>query len=404
MHRILEAVSGLRAAVAGAADANPVFLTTDEKREAILELVRVKSQITELLLRVETAAGDVAMQECARDVSAVLVAAGHYDPVAARREVELGNALERYEVIRAALAAGDLIEEQARVIAHALDELPEEADGELVARAERQLCEWGGDYSPRVLRKLGQRILTTLDPEVGEAAEARALLRLEQDAADRARLSIRQMGDGTTQINALVPDAVGGRLKTLLESFAQPRIAALEADGKRRRHDKLMAEAFGELLERIDTKKLPKHGGVSTTVVVTIGLEQLRQDLSTADILGTDTLLSATEVRRLACNAGIIPMVLDGKGRILDLGRTQRLFNESQRTAMWVRDKQCRAEGCTVPAAWCDAHHLNPWSKGGKTNLKDGALLCGFHHQRAHDPRYEMTKMASGDYRFHWRR
>ena len=109
MHRIMEAVSGLRAAVAGAADANPVFLSTAEKRAAILDLVRVKSQVTELLLRIEAAAADVAEEECARDVGAVLVASGAYDPPHARREYELSRALRaggrRVDVVPQLVAA-----------------------------------------------------------------------------------------------------------------------------------------------------------------------------------------------------------------------------------------------------------------------------------------------------------
>ncbi|MCA1984361.1 HNH endonuclease signature motif containing protein [Nocardioides nematodiphilus] len=404
MHRIMEAVSGLRAAVTSAADANPVFLSTADKRAAILELVRVKSQVAELLLRIEAAASDVADEECARDVGAMLVASGAYDPVHARREYRLSRALERWEVVRAGLAAGAFTEEHAEVIVRALDELPEEATGEDVVLAEKQLCEWAETFTPSQLRRLGRTILAVIDPEAGEAAEARALLRLEQDAADRARLSIRQMGDGTTRIQALVPDAIGVRLKTLLESFTQPRVAALNAEGLRVRNDKLMAEALGAMLERIDPTTLPKHGGVTTSVVVTIGLEQLRREVGVAELVGTDTLLSATETRRIACEAGIIPMVLGGDGRVLDLGRTQRLFSPSQRKAMWVRDKTCRAEGCTVPAAWCDAHHLTPWSRGGMTDIKDGLLYCGFHHQRAHDPRYAQSRLPTGDYRFHLRR
>lgn len=261
MHRIMEAVSGLRAAIAGAADANPVFLSTADKRAAILELVRVKSQVAELLLRIEAAASDVADEECARDVGAMLVASGAYDPVHARREYRLSQALERWEVVRAGLAAGAFTEEHAEVIVRALDGLPEEATDEDVVLAEKQLCEWAETFTPSQLRRLGRTILTVIDPEAGEAAEARALLRLEQDAADRARLSIRQMGDGTTRIQALVPDAIGVRLKTLLESFTQPRVAALNAEGLRVRNDKLMAEALGEMLERIDPRRFPSTAG-----------------------------------------------------------------------------------------------------------------------------------------------
>ena len=86
--------------------------------------------------------------------------------------------------------------------------------------------------------------------------------------------------------------------------------------------------------------------------------------------------LSASAVRRVACTAGIVPVVLGGKGEILDLGRTRRLFSPAQRKALQLRDAECRAEGCTIPARWCEAHHLKPWAEGGKTDLDAGILYC----------------------------
>ena len=49
-----------------------------------------------------------------------------------------------------------------------------------------------------------------------------------------------------------------------------------------------------------------------------------------------------------------------------------------------------------MPAAFCEAHHPNPWSQGGETNLDDGRLLCPFHHQRAHDPGWNVNHHPNG--------
>ncbi|KAA1426358.1 HNH endonuclease signature motif containing protein, partial [Nocardioides antri] len=161
-------------------------------------------------------------------------------------------------------------------------------------------------------------------------------------------------------------------------------------------------------LEHLDPERLPVHGGDATTVMVTITLDSLRQDLATAGLLDGDLTaganLSATQARRLACNAQIIPVVLGGKGEILDLGRTRRLYNAAQRKALRLRDKRCRAEGCSIPATWCEAHHETPWSRGGRTDLDDGVLLCSWHHHRAHDRRFHADKLPNGDIRFHRRR
>ena len=58
-------------------------------------------------------------------------------------------------------------------------------------------------------------------------------------------------------------------------------------------------------------------------------------------LLGSDT------VRKLACDAAIIPAVLGGDGEILDQGREQRLFTTAQIRALWLRDGHCTFPGCT---------------------------------------------------------
>lgn len=405
MHQILATIDSVQTALSMAADANPVYLSTEEKKAALVALMRTEGRLAELRLRIEAAAADLAEHECARDVGAVLVAAGLDDARHAHGEVRLAQALERYGHVRDGLAAGCFTLADAQVIVTALDALAHDGDvgGDLIAKAELHLCDLARQHTPRELRVLGKHILTVVAPEAGEAAEAGALAREEADAASKACLSITPQGDGTTRLYGIVPDAVGVRLRTLLESFAQPRVAALEADGKTRSRSRLMAEALESLLECVDSDHLPRHGGDATTVVVTIPLEQLRREVGTAQ-MPDGTLLTAAETRRIACSAAIIPAVLGGKSEILDLGRARRLFTPTQRKALRIRDKHCQAEGCTVPATWCDARHADAWAHGGKTDLADGVLLCGHHHRRAHDPRFETSRLPNGDFRYHRRR
>ncbi|WP_166133921.1 HNH endonuclease signature motif containing protein [Nocardioides ochotonae] len=84
----------------------------------------------------------------------------------------------------------------------------------------------------------------------------------------------------------------------------------------------------------------------------------------------------------------------------LDLGRTNRLFSPGQRKALAIRDKECRADGCTIPSTWCEADHVDPWSAGGKTDLDNAILLCGHHHHLIHDGRCLHQRMSNGDLRF----
>jgi hypothetical protein len=85
------------------------------------------------------------------------------------------------------------------------------------------------------------------------------------------------------------------------------------------------------------------------------------------------------------------------------LGRTQRLFNEPQRVALAIHHSSCAADGCERPYAWCELHHLDPWSTGGSTDLNKAVPLCSWHHQRIHDPAYKHRRKPDGTIVFHRR-
>ncbi|HEV2797048.1 MAG TPA: DUF222 domain-containing protein, partial [Nocardioides sp.] len=309
------------------------------------------------------------------------------------------------------------------VIHRAVAALPASVDADTVMRAEAHLVEQAAEFGPGELGRIGRRILDVVAPEIAEAVEAARLAELEANAADLTRLTTRRLGDGTTRISGRVPDAVGTRFATYLEAFANPRLHS--ADGAqtdagagdpvlRATYPKRMGQAFVQLLEAVDPTRLPLHGGDATTVIVTIPLASLRADLAVGDLIGAGLVLgdeltgdriTAAQARRLACTATILPAVLGGDSLPLDLGRARRLFTPAQRKALLVRDRTCRAEGCDVPGAWCEAHHRRePWSRGGRTNLDDGELLCSHHHHRVHDPRYRTDRLPNGDVRFHRRR
>lgn len=114
--------------------------------------------------------------------------------------------------------------------------------------------------------------------------------------------------------------------------------------------------------------------------------------------------ISAEEARRLACSASLVPLVLDGESQPLDIGRAGRLHRPHQRKAIRIRDRRCRAEGCTIPADWCEVHHRTPWAERGGTGVGDGVCLCSHHHHVIHDRRYDHQWLASGDVRFRLRR
>ena len=131
-------------------------------------------------------------------------------------------------------------------------------------------------------------------------------------------------------------------------------------------------------------------------VVLTLSWEQLVGELRGLGRTLTDEQLTPATIRRLACEADLVPAVLATDGQLLDLGRTTRLATPAQRQALWLRDGGCTYPGCSIPATWCDAHHVRHWSRGGPTDLSNLALLCGRHHTVVHDRDLTATVTAHG--------
>ncbi len=410
-HPLLACADTIEKALASVVDCDPVYLDAGARADLMLRLPALISRVQALNLRVLAASGDVAAEAGCRTVADWVAPRTRTDKRAAYAQEKLAHALDQqWRHVAGALTDGRVHLDQARVIIKALDALPDDVTVEIRQRAERRLVEHAEQFGPADLARLGRRILDVIAPEVGDEQERRALERAEWKAESVTRLDFKRRGDGATDIAATVPDSVAARLKTYLGSFTSPRHQHGQgtdgtdpATGVRLPADRQRGHAFCALLERLDPKTLPDHGGLATTVMVTMPLEILQSDLGTAQ-LGTGETITPGEARRLACTAGLAPAVLGTTSEVLDLGRTAGLFSPAQRKALALQHPHCRAEDCTVPAPWTEAHHTTLWSEGGKTDLKDGLLLCHWHHKRAHDTRYRTERMPNGDLRYHRRR
>ena len=193
--------------------------------------------------------------------------------------------------------------------------------------------------------------------------------------------------------------------RAVLEAAIGPGSAPqLGPDGERdtRVAPQRRGQALMDVLSRsasASATDMVSSGGVKTTVLVTMTLDGLRDRVGAATVLGSRAggdLLPPETVRKLACDARVIPVVLGGSGEILDEGRAQRLFTPAQLRALWLRDRHCSFPGCTSPAHWCDAHHLIHWCDGGLTDLGNGALLCPRHHTVVHRDRLAGTINSDG--------
>ncbi|MEI2713227.1 MAG: DUF222 domain-containing protein [Nocardioides sp.] len=428
MHPILGAAELIRTTLASVAATNATFMSPADKQTALVQLTSAASSLHELTLRVLATAGEVAADTAFRDGADWWAAEARLRRDEARAAQRLAQALDRrYGLVAAGMASGGVNPAQAHVVASVLDALPDDLPPELLPKAEAHLVGLCADHDPADLRRLGSHLIEVLAPEIAEEAERKRLERLERAAAAKTRLRLRRLGDGTTRLSGLIPDASATRLATFLDAFTNPRknpdelpdriVGASPEHGgdplARLTHPRRLGEAFVQLLESLDPSRLPLHGGDATTVVIKIDLDALRTGLGIGEIVAASALpgdnvtadrISAGEVRRLACSATLIPTLLGGASEVLDLGRAQRLFTAAQRRALLLRDQTCRAAGCTIPGTWAEAHHWIPWQAGGPTSLDNAVLLCHHHHQRAHDEDYDHDRLPDGTIRYHRRR
>ena len=156
----------------------------------------------------------------------------------------------------------------------------------------------------------------------------------------------------------------------------------------------------------------PDCHGARPRVTVTTSLEVLQDKIDWATLRTTTSSspdptrtggitddgleLTPAVVRRLACDAEIIPVVLGTHGEVLDVGRTARLVTPAIWRALVCRDRHCTFPGCTRPPVMTHAHHLQHWAVGGETALSNLVLLCGHQNRVIHQTPWQV-RLNPGD-------
>jgi hypothetical protein len=353
--------------------------------DALLELMtgveglrrRVDALAMRLLREIEVRGSSAGVG--ASNTRAWMIGALNQHPGAASRLLKLSEALhERYRGAAASLAAGRMTVDHAHVISRELDELVPLVPTSVIVEAEQTLVREAERFNPVELSKIARHMRAVLDPD--------GLAELERDLArqiDARELFLSRCNEGWYRLRARLDAESAALLGSAIDALAIPRPAdAGGADVRtpaRRRADALVdlvsvATRFGDL---------PVQAGHRPALTLTLDFDALVQRVAPAT-LDTGEPLSPADVRRIACDAGIIPVVLGGEGQPLDVGRLSYTVPTGLRRALVLRDRGCAFPGCGRPAGWTDAHHIQHWADGGPTALDNLVLLCGHHHRAVH--------------------
>ena len=252
----------------------------------------------------------------------------------------------------------------------------------------------------------GRAELRVLEASLVGSAKALPVESFERECRDLARILSRD--DGVSRLDRLRAqrrvrrwvDRQSGMGKTLLEldpeSDARVWTAingALAAERAKRQEpdtnwDHLTADAVVNLLTGAQSLD-PRVPEVS----VLIDLATLRDGLRDHSVCETadGTPLPPDIIRRLGCDADIIPVVLGGHGEALDVGRQQRLANRQQRRALRAMYRTCAHPDCHVAFEQCRIHHVAWWDRRGPTDLANLLPLCSLHHHLVHEGGWTLT-------------
>jgi len=323
---------------------------------------------------------------------------------AAAQRAQLAEELPRPDLTptREAFTAGEIGVGQTAAVTRtmcALDQIPD-VDPTTWDEAQHLMLGEAARLDAGQLGKVGVALRHRLDPDAAER-----LARDEDAQQHLRRATLSQESSGMWWLTATLPAKDGALLQTALDGLAQPRSAA-DGEVDPRSRGQRTADALTGLAELSLAQRagqpggLPSRHGSPVRMIVTADLATLKADLSRkggqagAPMAVVETgepggwEVSPLEAQTLFCDAELVPAVLDGHGRPLDVGDSVYRFPAKIRRAIEIRDRHCTFPNCSAPPAWCHTHHLVAFGRdgrpGGATSEANGTLLCGRHHRQVH--------------------
>src|SRR5689334_5966417 len=257
-HRVSVATAYVHAELDAVVDASVWSMDPLETAATLVALVRAEARLVELKARVAAHADDlhVGAEAGASSAATWLAHTTRTTRAAAYAAVALGHDLEEHHLTRDALAAGEVVAEQARVIVRWVDQLPAEVGAEAAERAEAHLLAEARHHDAKALNRLGRRLFEVIAPEEADAREAALLAAEEAAAAKACRLTMYDDGHGKVHGRFTIPTFHGAALRKMLAAVTAAKHqnathgAGTSATNTTRTGPEAMGAAFCELIER----------------------------------------------------------------------------------------------------------------------------------------------------------
>jgi hypothetical protein len=323
----------------------------------------------------------------------VLASAANISRIDAFREVSRAKTLGAFPQLEQAFEQGRIGSAHIDAVARATHQLTEDEKAKLASRSD-----WLNNVATHATPDNFARAVKS---EVERIHADGGVTRLERQRRDASLRHWIDRESGMFHIAGRLDPENGLRVIGKLDNTVERLFHAALPDTcptDDRKHGHLNALAF---LELIDTASLgaPLTAGAMISspharaeVSVVIDLHTLRSGLHEHSIVrtGHEAELPLETIRRMACEAEIIPVVLNSKGVVIDIGRASRLATRYQRKAIEAMYSHCAIPDCKVPIAQCQPHHIAYWRDDGPTNMNNLVPLCPHHHRNVHEGNWRL--------------
>jgi len=301
----------------------------------------------------------------------------------ASKLMRLVRALPLHPLTEAAYDEGAISTDHAAAILSALSHLP----CAIRDTVEPHLIERAKEFPPEEIAGFVDDIL------VGLGLEKDADVRRERRNAERG-VDVNKTMHGSRALAGTLSPEVGEQLERALDIAGQRCGDEDDRTQRQRNHDALGAIVNAFLAQN----GAPSFTGAPRTVIVTIPLETLENELADAwATMPSGARISAATARRLACDAEKIPVVLGGRSEILDVGQAGRDFTSAVRRAAWLRDGgRCAFPDCRNTIL--ELHHITFKRHGGTNSVDNAAWLCLYHHWLVHEAGWTLQRQIDGSY------
>jgi hypothetical protein len=303
--------------------------------------------------------------------------------------------------IATGVAAGELSIGAAAAIQTGLGSPSPTVAADDLADAAHSLLTTAGSLPPEKVARQARELRDELD-EAGV---------VDREAALRERRFLRLIPqpDGMTKLIGLLDPESAALVTDAVDAVTSPRrggprfvdpdaIARAEAIvNDERSTEQLTLDAVVEMIRiagAADDGRL--FGTRRPAVRVHVAQSDLAHDSGAAHLEGQTAAVSLQTAQRIACADGFIPILFDGNGAALRLGRSRRLFTENQHAVLAAIWGGCAAPDCERPPSWTEAHHVDEWKRdNGRTDIADGILLCRHHHMLIHNNHWRIRRSGT---------